>query len=132
MISSFAARPITDWIIAIIYPSTRLAVPLADIRRFQIFATFVMDTIWFARNKLIHENTQLVPAKTIQQLRITHEYHISAWQASALSFLWSLPPPGSVKGNFDVTVSRNFAVEVAVISNPSRDYLCCYSKTFFL
>jgi hypothetical protein len=41
----------------------------------------------FARNKLIHENIQLIPAKTVQQLRITHENHILAWQALALSSL---------------------------------------------
>ena len=56
LISSFAARPITDWIIAVIYPSAKLDVPLADIRRFQIFAAIVLDTIWFTRNKLIHDN----------------------------------------------------------------------------
>jgi hypothetical protein len=117
LIPSYAARPITDWIIAIIYPFARLDVPLADIRRFQIFEALILDTIWFARNKLIHDNIQPVPAKTVQQLRITHEHHISAWQASTLSSLWSPPQPGCVKENFDVAICGNFAVAVAVISN---------------
>jgi hypothetical protein len=80
-----------------------------------------MDTIWFARNKLIYEAIQLEPPKIIQQLKITHEYHISAWQVSTLSSLWFLPWPRSVKGNFDVTVSGNFVVAAAVIRDPSGE-----------
>jgi hypothetical protein len=85
LISSFADRPISKWISAIIYPFVKLAVPLADTWRFQTFAAPVMDTIWFARNKLIHEATQPKPPKII------HEYHISAWHVSSLSSLWCPP-----------------------------------------
>jgi hypothetical protein len=112
--------PISEWIIAV-----RLAVPLADIRRFQIFTALIMDTIWFSRNKLIHEAIQPDPPKIILQLKITHEFHISA-----LPSLWSPPQPGSFKGNFDVAVCGNFAVTATVISNPSREIFFCYSKAF--
>ena len=105
-------------------------VPLANIRRFQIFAALVLDTIWFARNKLIHNNIQPVPAKTVQQLRITHEYHISAWQVSALSSLWS-PPQPCVKGNFDVAICGNFAVTAAVISDSSEEIICAATEKLF-
>jgi hypothetical protein len=78
LISSFAAKPIFDWIIAIIYPSVKLDIPFADIRKFQIFAALVMGVIWFSRKKLIHETIQPDTPKIIQQLKITHNYHILA------------------------------------------------------
>jgi hypothetical protein len=31
LLSSFAAKPISEWIIAIIYPSVKLAIPIANI-----------------------------------------------------------------------------------------------------
>ena len=126
LISSFAARPISDWIIAIIYPSTKLDIPFADTRNFQIYAALVMDVIWFSRNKLIHEAIQPDIPKIIQQLKITHNYHILAWQASTLSSFWFPPQQGSVKGNFDVAVRGDFAVAAAVLSDHTGEiiYAC--------
>ena len=69
--------------------------------------------------------------KAVQQLRITHEYHISAWQASALSSLWSPPQPRYVKGNFDVAVCGNFVVVAAIISNSFGEIICATSQKLF-
>jgi hypothetical protein len=78
LISSFAAMPISDWIMAIIYPSVKLDIPLVDIRNFQLFAALVMDAIWFSKNKLTHDAIQPDIPKIIQQLKVTHNYHILA------------------------------------------------------
>jgi hypothetical protein len=66
LISSFADRPISDWIMAIIYPFVKLDIPLADIWNFQIFAALVMDVIWFSRNKLTRDAIQPDVPKIIQ------------------------------------------------------------------
>jgi hypothetical protein len=65
LLSSFAAKPISERIIAIIYPFVKLAIPIANIQRFQIFAALVMDTIWFSKHKLIHDAIQPDPPKII-------------------------------------------------------------------
>jgi hypothetical protein len=66
--SGFAARPISDWVLAILYPVEWLAIPKNEARRFQIFAALTLDLIWFSRNnKLIHEALQPVPAKVLKQ-----------------------------------------------------------------
>jgi hypothetical protein len=67
--SFFSSRPISDWILAVIYPLDRLAIPLAETRKFQLFAALALDFIWFFRNKLIHEAIQPVPSKAIQQIK---------------------------------------------------------------
>jgi hypothetical protein len=91
----FALRPISDWILAIVFPSIWLSIPTCDSKRFQIFASLILDVIWMARNKLVHE----------------------AIQPDPLPSLWSLPPPGSFKANFDVAVRGNFSVAAAIITD---------------
>jgi hypothetical protein len=74
----FSSRPILDWILAVIYPLDKLAIPLAKTRKFQLFAALTLDFIWFSRNKLIHEAIQPVPRKAIQHIKVSLEFHLSA------------------------------------------------------
>ena len=113
------------------YPSIKLDIPLADVQNFQIFAALVMDVIWFSRNKLTHDAIQPDMPKIIQQLKLTHNYHIMAWQTFAFSSFWSLPLPGSVKGNFDVAVRRYFAVMAAILSDPSGEIIFAATQKLF-
>jgi hypothetical protein len=39
MSSSFSLRPISDWILAIIYPTSRVVIPLVETGKFQLFAS---------------------------------------------------------------------------------------------
>jgi hypothetical protein len=115
--AGFALRPISDWILAIVFPSVWLSIPTRDSKRFQIFASLILDVIWMARNKLVHEAIQSDPVMAINQVTVLLDFHLSAWQATALPSLWSLPPPGSFKANFDVAVRGNFSVAAAVITD---------------
>ena len=115
--SSFSSRPISDWILAVIYPLDRLAIPLAETRKFQLFANLNLDFIWFSTNKLIHEAIQPISRKAIQHLKVSLEFHLSAWCDAALPSRWLPPRPGCFKGNFDAAVRGNFAVVAAVISD---------------
>jgi hypothetical protein len=54
----FLDLSISEWILTIIYPTSRLGIPIADCKKFQLFATTVLDLIWLSRNKLIHEAIQ--------------------------------------------------------------------------
>jgi hypothetical protein len=118
----------SDWIIAVIYPYAKLNIPKSDTRRFQLYAALVMDYIWLARNKIIHEASHPNPVKAIQQLKVTMENHCSAWKAAALPSLWLPPCVGCLKGNFDVAICENFAVAVAVICDSSGEVILAATK----
>jgi hypothetical protein len=90
-----------------------------------------MDVIWFSRNKLIYEAIQSNIPKIMQQLKITHNYHILAWKAYTLSSFWSPPLQGSVKGNFDVAVRGNFAVAAAVLSDHLGEIIYARTQKLF-
>jgi hypothetical protein len=47
--------------------------------------------LWMSRNKLIHEDLQLVPATAFKQISKSMAIHLTAWHASSLPSLW-LPP----------------------------------------
>jgi exonuclease III len=123
MSSSFSSRPISDWILAIIYPTSRLAIPLVETRKFQLFASLTLDFIWLSRNKLIHEALQPDPRKAILQLKFNLESHLLAWRDVALPSLWLPPQTGCLKGNFDVAIRENFAVAAAVISDTAGNII---------
>jgi len=122
-ISSFSSKHISEWILAIIYPISRLGIPIADCRKFQLFATTVLDLIWLLRNKLIHEAIQPNRAIVLQLLKFTLDSHYLAWKALELPSLWTPPCSGFLKCNFDVAIRDNFAVAAAVISNSDGEII---------
>jgi hypothetical protein len=116
-ISYFSSRPISEWILIVIYSSDRLAIPAADSRKFQLFAALVMDLIWQFRNKLIHDSILPNLALAIQHLKVSLQSPYFAWQSVALPSLWLPSISGYLKGHFDIAICDNFDVATAVISN---------------
>ncbi|GLT59036.1 hypothetical protein SLA2020_318810 [Shorea laevis] len=116
LISVFSAKPISEWILAVIHPKETLGIPISDIRKFQLFAALTMDFIWMARNKLVHEDIQPTPSSAIRQIFSSLDSHCAAWRDAALPSLWSPPPVGHIKGNFDVAVNGSFAVAAALLA----------------
>jgi hypothetical protein len=121
VISSYSSKPIHEWILAIVFPAENLAIPITDVRKFQLFAVLTLDVIWLSRNKLIHEDIQPDPFKVSQQLHASLGSHLLAWKNASLPSLWLPPCVGSVKGNFDVAIRGNFAVVSAVLSDSSGE-----------
>jgi hypothetical protein len=83
--SSLAARPIADWIAAIVNPAVLLAIPRKEVQKFQIFPALTLDFIWLSRNKLIFEGLKPDPVKASKMIATSLELHLSAW--SALFFI---------------------------------------------
>jgi hypothetical protein len=63
VIGDCASRPISEWILAILSPVVILGVGAAEVRKFQLFASLVLDFIWRARNLLIYEGTIFSPSR---------------------------------------------------------------------
>jgi hypothetical protein len=104
--TSFAARPIVDWIGAIVNHAL-LASPRKEVRKFQIFADLTSDFIWLSRNKLIFEGLKPDPVKTSKTIAASLELHLSVWSGFVLPSLQSAPPSGVVKENFDVAIKED-------------------------
>jgi hypothetical protein len=48
----FSARPISNWILAILFYVEMLAIPKQVARKFQLYASLTLDLIWFSRDKI--------------------------------------------------------------------------------
>jgi hypothetical protein len=57
--------PISEWISAILYPHKKLAIPIHEIRQFQLFVAITIDHIWYVRNRLVHNEVNPVLAKSL-------------------------------------------------------------------
>ena len=122
-LARFSSKPISDWVLAIIFPHAKLNIPKTECRQFQLHATLVLDFIWQACDKLIHEAALPNLVQGIHQLKAILQQHCLAWKATALSSLWIPPGLGFLKGNFDVAIRGNFAVAATVISNSFGDII---------
>ena len=117
IIGGFAHRPISDWILALISHVAILGIANSKVRKFQLFASLVLDFIWRARNLLIHKGTVTSPSQAFFQLsRILH-IHVTAWRDCSLPSLWVPPDMGWLKANFDVAVKGSFAMAMEMLSD---------------
>lgn len=121
--AGFSNRPISNWVLAILFSCKKLVIPKHDARRFQLFASITMDLIWFFRNKLIHNAVFPFTAKVLHQILFNLDKHILAWNNRSSPSLWFPPLLGSFKGNFDVTIRGSFSVAATTISDSSRSII---------
>jgi hypothetical protein len=105
-----------DWIKGIIHPFSSLGIPLADTHLFQIFAAVLCDLLWFSRNKAVHEGVIPDINALAKSIRKTSLDHAAAWKTTSASTqeLWSPPPEGTFKVNFDTAIRKQFSVQAAV------------------
>jgi hypothetical protein len=129
-------KPISDWILAILYSVERLAIPKSEARKFQLFASLTLDIIWLSQNKLVHDDRHPDPAKLIIQRSSTLGFHLEAWNAASSPSLWTPPGVDGIKGNFDVAVrdsfaiaaNDSFAIAATIISDSSGNIIMAATK----
>lgn len=115
----FSNVPISEWIEVILSPQTLLSIEKKHSLEFQILSAAVMDKIWFARNLLIHMAIQSYPSYALNhQVISTSRSHLLAWEnISPSKSVWTLPPLGFLKANFDVAIQNGLAVAAAILSD---------------
>ncbi|GLT55504.1 hypothetical protein SLA2020_286190 [Shorea laevis] len=101
----------------------QLTIPRSNYRQFQLHAAIIMDHIWFVRNQLVHNLVYLVLSKSLQQIALKLKAYKLTWNDSKATTLWNLPPPGTVKANFDVAVKSDFSVAAMVLSGSNGNIL---------
>jgi hypothetical protein len=127
-ISDFFYRPIASWILAIIFPVAILGIPKVDVKKFHLYASLMLDSIWRCRNSLIHDGVQPSPSKVFYELSCTFNFHLKAWKDLALPSLWAAPVASWIKGNFDVAIRGSFAVVAAVLSDDMGDIVAAATQ----
>jgi hypothetical protein len=128
VIGGFVSRPISEWILALLSPIVVLGVAKNEVRKFQLFASLVLDFIWKARNLLIHEGTVFSASQAFFQVSRTLNFHVVAWKDCILPSLWAPPTVGWIKANFDVAVTHSFAVAAAILSDDSGNIIAAASQ----
>jgi hypothetical protein len=116
-ISYFSSRPIAGWILAIIFPEISLGIYKNEVKKFQLYAALMLDSIWRCRNILIHDKVQPIPSKVFFELSRNFNSHLKAWKDATIPSLWTVPAAGWIKGNFDVAVRGSFAMAAVVLSD---------------
>lgn len=87
----------------------------------------MLDFLWMARNKILHENLRLVPFAILQQILHSHREHLAAWRI-APRLLHSIPCKSFMPGmyyrlTFDVVVQPSFSMCAAVLFHSNGDIL---------
>jgi hypothetical protein len=127
--SVFSSLPITDWTKALLHPCAILGIQPKDVHNFQNSVLVLLDQIWLTRNKLIFEGTPPDPVVVSKHIRITTLHHINAWKlGDSLSAVWTPPPVGSLKANFDVAIRPDFAVAAATLRDHEGNFLAVLTK----
>jgi hypothetical protein len=79
---AFCERPFVDWIVAILRPHLKLAIPIQEVRKFQLHATITLDHIWFSRNQLVHQALPPSPSCSLIRIASTMADHCKAWSVA--------------------------------------------------
>ncbi|XP_059460221.1 uncharacterized protein LOC132189495 [Corylus avellana] len=115
----WSSLSLSDWIKGILSPHQSFGIPLADSHLFQIYAVVLCDMLWFSRNQVVHKGVfpdVSILAGDIKRISLEH---FAAWNSisTPVRELWSPPPAGSFKVNFDTTIRDLFSVQAAVCRN---------------
>ncbi|XP_059451183.1 uncharacterized protein LOC132181985 [Corylus avellana] len=105
-----------NWIIGILSPNKYFGIPLVDTHLFQIFATVLCDSLWFARNQAIHNGVFPKASNFADKIMRLSLEHYAAWNTTSqpMKESWNPPQQGSYKVNFDIATADHFSVQVAV------------------
>jgi hypothetical protein len=83
---------------------------------FQIFSTVLCDLLWFSRNQAIHKGVIHDALKLAPNIKRVSREHYAAWSSKKkpVKEIWSKPPSGFCKVNFDIAIRDEFSTQAAV------------------
>lgn len=120
------------WLYLLLDPSRLLGIPASQSHHFQLFAAIAMDFIWWARNTVIHEDSQLTPSQLFRQILKTSTGHLKAWgdfpRSSRRIPANSLSLGNFHKMTFDVVIRQNFSMVAAVLFHSNGSVLRAWTS----
>ncbi|XP_042969130.1 uncharacterized protein LOC122301822 [Carya illinoinensis] len=120
---SSLAETMNHWIECILSPNKILGIFSNEEHSFQIFALVAMDSIWFLRNKVVHDAITPDLEMFISQTLKIHKEHCEAWDNVMInnSHNWKAIPKDHHILTFDVAVRENGSTAAAICRKDEGD-----------
>jgi hypothetical protein len=115
----WSALSLADWIEGILTHTSSFGINCADSHFFQIFATILCDVLWFYRNQAVHKGVIPDVSTIVANINCVSLEHFTAWSSKLhpIKEVWSKPPHGFCKVNFDTAIREGFSTQAVVCIN---------------
>jgi hypothetical protein len=116
---------LAEWIQGILTPSNSFGVPCANSHYFQIFAAVFCDLLWSYRNQAVHKGVIPEVSTLAANINCVSLEHFAAWSSKLhpVKEVWSKPPQGFCKVNFDTAIQESFSTQDAVCRNSNGEII---------
>jgi hypothetical protein len=121
----WSALSLADWIKGILTPSSSFGINYVDSHFFQVFAAVLCDMLWFYRNQAVHKGVIPAVSTIAANIKRVALEHFTAWSSKThpAKEVWSKPPQGFYKINFDTAIQENFSTQAAICRNSKGEII---------
>jgi hypothetical protein len=83
------------------------------------------DLLWFSRNQVVHKGVIPEVSKLAANIKRVSYEHFAAWSSKLhlVKEIWSKPPQGFCKINFDAAIREVFSTQAAVCRNSNGEII---------
>lgn len=107
-----------------------LNIQKGDLNAFALNATIIMDILWMAWNKMVHNSTLVVTRQLVLYSHKRYAEHVKAWEVHDLAtgLRWKPPPLGCLKMNSDVAIRPNGSYITISIRDSTSSFCMAYTE----
>lgn len=130
VMTNFPSLGIAEWMCIMLKPAQLLNLPFDQQINFSRFAAILMDSIWFARNRIIHKGGSLIISQLLTTIHSRFQELLAAWSEKSSKPLpvWKPPPWNTWKINFDIASRKSFAFAAVVCRNSEGHIIFARTK----
>ena len=121
----WSALSLSDWIKGILTPFNSFGIPFTDSHLFEIYTAVFCDLLWFSRNQALHKSVIPEVSKLAANIKCVSFEHFVAWSSKLqpVKEVWSKPPQGFYKINFDAAIKEDFPTQAVVCRNSNGEII---------
>lgn len=116
-LAAFSQESLIIWFKFILNPYNLPANVRGKWDEFMLYIAIVLDSLWFTRNKVVHENLEPNASVMVQEVARRYADHGAAWSQKKCCIFWQPPLVGQLKINYDVSIKEDIMCFVAVCKN---------------
>ncbi|KAB1218150.1 Protein argonaute 4 [Morella rubra] len=131
-VESFRSDFPFSWIQVILDPLQFLRLQSSEVHNFQLFAAIVLDSIWMARNRVVHDNAKVTLYSVLQHVLKGFSENTAAWRSLPVLRqpipALCLRPSSFHHMTFDVAVRSDFSMAAAVLFDSDGNILEAWTQ----
>jgi hypothetical protein len=83
------------------------------------------DLLWFSKNQAVHKGVIPDVSKLAANINRVSLEHFAAWSSKLqpIKEVWSKPPQGFCKINFDAAIREDFSIQAAICKNSNGEII---------